>query len=163
MAYLNGQLNSHGVYVVRNVAGTGLDFMSSKTLTLSSSAAGGNATGVFGTNAAVGTDQAVTAPDPAATETGNALDAVEALAAAVTRLSTVQGKVGAGLNKLQYSIQLAQSQITNFSAAESRIRDTDVAQEAANLTKAQVLQQASMAAMAQANSAPQAIMSLLRG
>jgi flagellin len=64
---------------------------------------------------------------------------------------------------LQYAISLAQSQITNFSAAESRIRDTDVAAEAANLTKAQVLQQASMAAMAQANSAPQAVLALLRG
>ena len=49
------------------------------------------------------------------------------------------------------------------STTESRIRDADIAQEAANLTKAQVLQQASMAAMAQANSAPQAVLSLLRG
>jgi len=64
---------------------------------------------------------------------------------------------------LSYAIDLAQSQITNFSAAESSIRDANVAQQAANLTKAQVLQQASIAAMAQANSAPQAILSLLRG
>jgi flagellin len=75
----------------------------------------------------------------------------------------VQGKVGTGQNQLQYAIQLAQSQITSFSAAESRIRDADVAQEAANLTKGQVLQQASIAALAQANSAPQAVLSLLRG
>ena len=78
-------------------------------------------------------------------------------------LALVQGKIGTGQNKISYAIQLAQSQITNFSAAESRIRDADVAQEAANLTKAQVLSQASMAAMAQANSAPQAVLSLLRG
>jgi flagellin len=64
---------------------------------------------------------------------------------------------------LNYAIGLAQSQISNFSAAESRIRDADVASEAANLTKAQVLQQANMAAMAQANSAPQAVLSLLKG
>ena len=64
---------------------------------------------------------------------------------------------------MNYAIGLAQSQISNFSAAESRIRDADVASEAANLTKAQVLQQASMAAMAQANSAPQAVLSLLKG
>ena len=51
----------------------------------------------------------------------------------------MQGKIGTGQNQLQYAIQLAQSQITNFSAAESRIRDADVAQEAANLTKGQVL------------------------
>ena len=81
----------------------------------------------------------------------------------MSSLSVVQGKVGTAQNKISYAIQLAQSQITNFSAAESRIRDADIAQEAANLTKAQVLSQASMAAMAQANSAPQAVLSLLRG
>ena len=75
----------------------------------------------------------------------------------------MQGTVGTGQNQLSYAIQLANSQISNFSAAESRIRDADVAAEAANLTKAQVLQQASMAAMAQANSAPQAVLALLRG
>ncbi len=64
---------------------------------------------------------------------------------------------------LGYAINLAQSQITNFDSAESQIRDTDVAAAAANLSKAQVLQQASIAAMAQANSAPQQVLSLLRG
>ena len=81
----------------------------------------------------------------------------------MSSLSVVQGKVGTAQNKISYAIQLAQSQITNFLAAESRIRDADIAQEAANLTKAQVLPQASMAAMAQADSAPQAVLSLLRG
>jgi flagellin len=64
---------------------------------------------------------------------------------------------------LNYAVRLAQLQVANFAAAESRNRDCDVASEAANLTKAQVLQQASIAAMAQANSAPQAVLSLLRG
>jgi flagellin len=94
---------------------------------------------------------------------GNAMGALDAITRAVTRLGNVQGKVGTGQNQLNYAISLAQSQITSFSAAESRIRDTDVAAEAANLTKAQVLQQTSIAAMAQANFAPQAIMALLRG
>jgi flagellin len=89
--------------------------------------------------------------------------AVIALGEAVTKLGSAQAAVGKGQNQLNYAIGLAQSQISNFSAAESRIRDADVASEAANLTKAQVLQQASMAAMAQANSAPQAVLSLLRG
>ena len=91
-----------------------------------------------------------------------ALQAVAAVATAITTLGSAQAAVGKGQNQLQYAIGLAQSQISNFSAAESRIRDADVASEAANLTKAQVLQQASMAAMAQANSAPQAVLSLLR-
>jgi len=92
-----------------------------------------------------------------------ALQAVAAVATAIASLGTAQAAVGKGQNTLNYAIGLAQSQISNFSAAESRIRDADVASEAANLTKAQVLQQASMAAMAQANSAPQAVLSLLRG
>jgi flagellin len=75
----------------------------------------------------------------------------------------VQGKVGAGVNKLNYAVNLAQSQITNYASAQAGIRDADVAAEAANLTKAQVLQQASIAALAQANSAPQSVLALLRG
>jgi len=89
--------------------------------------------------------------------------AVVALGSAVQKLGGAQAAIGKGQNQLTYAIGLAQSQISNFSAAESRIRDADVAAEAANLTKAQVLQQASMAAMAQANSAPQAVLSLLKG
>ena len=86
----------------------------------------------------------------------------QAINQAVTLLGTVQGKVGAGENDLQYAIQLAQSQVSNFSAAESQIRDADIATEAANLTKAQVLEQSSVAALAQANSAPQALLKLLQ-
>jgi len=74
----------------------------------------------------------------------------------------VQGRVGAGENQLNYAISLATSQLTNFTSAESQIRDANVAQEAANLTKAQVLQQASIAAMAQANAAPQQYLALFK-
>ena len=97
------------------------------------------------------------------TDTTTATAAITAIDAALGTLGTVQGTVGSGQNKLHYSIQLAQSQIASYSAAESRIRDADVAAEASNLTKAQVLQQASLAAMAQANAAPQAVLALLRG
>jgi len=99
----------------------------------------------------------------AATGGGGALDAINAVSAAVQLLGDVQGTVGAGENDLTYAIGLANSQITNFSSAESTIRDANVAQEAANLTKAQVLEQASVAAMAQANSSPQAVLALLKG
>ena len=102
---------------------------------------------------------------PAATsasDTGNALAALTQLTKAIGSLGLVQGVVGAGENKLQYATNLAQSQITNYSAAESGIRDADVAASAANLTKAQVLQQTSLAALSQANSAPQAVLSLLK-
>jgi flagellin len=92
----------------------------------------------------------------------HALTAIADLGTAVTTLGQTQGRVGTGENDLNYSISLAQSQITNNSAAESRIRDADVAAEAANLTKSQVLEQSSVAALAQANSAPQALLKLLQ-
>jgi flagellin len=66
-------------------------------------------------------------------------------------------------NQLAAAIDLSQSQVTSFSAAESRIRDTDMAADAANLSKSQILQQASMATMAQANTAAQAVLQLLKG
>jgi flagellin len=105
----------------------------------------------------------VATPSSTASTTGNALAAVNSINAALAQLGNTQARVGAGENKLQYAIDLANSQITNFSSSESQLRDADVAKEAANLTKAQVLQQASIAAMAQANSAPQAVLKLLQG
>jgi flagellin len=89
--------------------------------------------------------------------------AVTALANAVATLGSAQAVVGKGQNQFNYAVNLAQSQVTNLTASESRIRDADLAQEAANLTKAQITLQAGVAALAQANSAPQAILSLLRG
>ena len=89
--------------------------------------------------------------------------AVNALSTAVSTLGRSQAVVGRGENQFAYAVNLAQSQLTNTATAESRIRDADLAAEAANLTKAQVLLQAGVAALAQANSAPQQVLSLLRG
>ncbi len=92
-----------------------------------------------------------------------AQSAVSALANSVLALGQAQAVVGRGENQFGYAINLAQSQLTNLATAESRIRDADLAAEAANLTKAQILLQAGVAALAQANSAPQAVLSLLKG
>jgi flagellin len=89
--------------------------------------------------------------------------AVTALADAVSRLGDAQAVVGRGQNQFSFAVNLASSQLTNIAAAESRIRDADLAEEAANLTKAQILLQAGISALAQANSAPQQVLSLLRG
>jgi flagellin len=89
--------------------------------------------------------------------------AVTTLAAAVSKLGDAQAVVGRGQNQFNFAINLASSQLTNLAAAESRIRDADLAAEAANLTKAQISIQAGIAALAQANSAPQAVLALLRG
>jgi flagellin len=95
-------------------------------------------------------------------DTTSAQAAITAIAAAVVSLGKVQGVVGAGINQLNFAIGLAQSQVTNYAADESRIRDADIATEAANLSKAQVLMQSSMAALAQANSIPQSVLKLLQ-
>jgi flagellin len=91
----------------------------------------------------------------------NALTALTNTDLAVASLGLAAGAVGTGQNRLQFAIDLAQSQISSFSAAESRIRDADVAAEAANLTKAQVLQQTTLAGLSQANAAPQQVVSAL--
>jgi flagellin len=155
---INAQTATLGIYAVYDAAGTGISIQSNNTFTIVQTQAAGTGDVITGGNGA----KTVTAPAAGASSTANALAALTALNAAVTTLGVVQGKVGTGQNKLQFAIQLAQSQIASFSAAESRIRDADIAAEAANLTKAQVLEQASLAALAQANASPQAVLALLR-
>lgn len=165
-ADLRAGLKDSGIQVMRD--GNNFSFQSKVNFTM---ATDGTAP-MFGLNAGDGTLDGTATLTTGVTNkyngttganTANGDAALLAIEAAVTKLGKVQGQIGAGQNTLQYAVNLAQSQISNFSSAESRIRDADVAAEAANLTKAQVLQQASMAAMAQANSAPQAVLALLRG
>ncbi|HYA16467.1 MAG TPA: flagellin, partial [Bryobacteraceae bacterium] len=151
LATLNSNLNSIGVYAVKAANGTDIEFQSSSSFSVNETAYTAGANG--GTGNLLGGVGAVTVNGPAAaaSDTGAAISALNLLNTAIQNLGLTQGTVGAGINKLNYAVNLAQSQITNYSAAESGIRDADVAQEAANLTKAQVLQQASLAALAQAN------------
>ncbi len=149
---INAQTASLGVYAVANAAGTGISFQSANGFSVY------DATG-SGTFSAAGNNVS-TAPTTGGGS--NAQSAITAINNAVQALGLVQGSVGAGENKLQYAISLAQSQISNFSAAESQIRDADVAADAANLTKSQVLVQTSVAAMAQANSEPQSVLKLVQ-
>ncbi|MGB6947075.1 MAG: flagellin [Bryobacteraceae bacterium] len=88
--------------------------------------------------------------------------AVSALANSVATLGSAQAAVGRGENQFTYATNLAQSELTNEAAAESGIRDANLAAEAADLTKAQILLQAGVAALSQANAAPQNILALLK-
>ena len=65
-------------------------------------------------------------------------------------------------NRLNFAISLAQSQQVNTKAAESRIRDANIAEESANLTRYSILNQSGIAALGQANQATSAVLSLLR-
>lgn len=89
--------------------------------------------------------------------------AVATVSTAITNLGVVQGQVGQLQNRLSYAISLAQSQIVNTKAAESRIRDANVAEESANLTRYSILNQSGIAALAQANQSTSAVLALLRG
>jgi len=85
-----------------------------------------------------------------------------AISAAIDTLGGVQGQVGQIENRLQYAISLAQSQSVNTKAAESRIRDANIAEESANLTRYSILNQSGIAALAQANQSTAAVLALLR-
>ena len=91
-----------------------------------------------------------------------AQSAITALSAAITSLGTVQGQVGSAQNRLQFAVSLAESQIVNKTAAESRIRDANIAEESANLTRYNILTQSGLASLAQANQSTSAVLSLLR-
>jgi len=121
---------------------------------------GGNGT-VGGTIGAA--DGAALSIDTLAVDTAtNAAAAVTAITTAVQTLGTAQATVGTLQNRLQFAISLAQSQIVNNKAAESRIRDANIAEESANLTRYSILTQSGIAALAQANSQSSAVLSLLR-
>ena len=80
---------------------------------------------------------------------------------AITSVATLRGDLGAAQNRLQSTINALQSSNENLTAANSRIRDVDVAAETAALVRAQVLQQAGIAVLAQANVSSQAALALL--
>jgi len=96
------------------------------------------------------------------TNQANAVAAVAALQTAVGTLDTVQGKIGSAMNRLQYAMAQAQSMSVAVAASESRIRDANIAEEAANLTKFNILNQSGLAALAQANQSSSSVLSLLR-
>jgi len=81
---------------------------------------------------------------------------------AIKNVSTQRAKLGAVQNRLEYTSNNIGTVVENLSAAESRIRDTDMAKEMVNLSKNNILLQASQSMLAQANSAPQGILSVLR-
>jgi flagellin len=126
----------------------------------------------IGTTAGIDTIQLSTADTLASTLSlatldigsgGNPTFALTRLDDAINQISRVRGQFGAVQNRLTTTIQNLQIQAENLSAAESRIRDVDVAAETASLTRNSILQQAAIAILAQANVQPQAALQLLQG
>jgi flagellin len=88
--------------------------------------------------------------------------ALSGLTTAINTVASLRGQFGAAQNRLESAIRSIQIAIENTSAAESRIRDVDVASETAELTKNQVLQSAGISVLAQANLSTQAVLQLLQ-
>jgi flagellin len=99
--------------------------------------------------------------DSLGTKTG-AQTALTNLDSAIGHISDVFGSIGAAQNRIDYAQQNTDAAVENVSAAESVIRDVDMAAEVTEMTKYQILQQAGTAMLAQANQAPQNVLTLLR-
>jgi len=87
--------------------------------------------------------------------------ALDAISSAITSVNRNRGQLGAAESRLEVTISNLQVARENFKAAESRIRDVDVASEAAELTRLNILQQAGAAILAQANQQPQLALQLI--
>jgi flagellin len=97
------------------------------------------------------------------TDVANAQGVLAALDTATNSVNTARGNLGASQNRLQSTIRSILNVRENLSAAESRIRDVDVAAETADLTRNSIMQQAATSILSQANSQPQIALSLLQG
>jgi len=96
------------------------------------------------------------------TQTG-AETAIQIIDSALGSVSDAQSSLGALSNRLTNTISNIEVANENLSAANSRITDTDFAAETANMTQAQIIQQASVSVLTQANSQPQIALTLLKG
>ena len=94
--------------------------------------------------------------------TAGATAAIESIDNALTTVNNIQANLGAAQNRFTSISASQQAQSTDLSTAQSQIQDANFAQETANLSKAQVLQQAGISVLAQANSLPQQVLKLLQ-
>ena len=99
--------------------------------------------------------------DDAITSQTGAQQAIDALDAAIQSVATSRGTLGTTQNRLTVTLTNLANMHENLSAANSRIKDVDVAAESAAMTRNQILQQAGVAVLAQANQLPQAALSLI--
>jgi flagellin len=155
---INGQLD--GATAVLNADEDGIEIRSTEALTVDVS----SATGV---TADAGDTVALTA-DADSLDTVNvstvygANDAILRVDDALDTVNSLRGELGAVQNRFESTIANLSTSVENLSASNSRILDADFAAETAKLSKAQVLQQAGISVLAQANARPQQVLSLLQ-
>ena len=161
MSAINKVSGDSGVYAIKDTASTITLVSTTDDIVLA------------GTHVAYTADTGLTAATTArATTTGistvdissvaGADTAIQAMDAALSEITSARADLGALQNRFSSVVSSLQTTSENLSASRSRIMDADFAKETANLTRAQILQQAGTAMLSQANSAPQAVLSLLR-
>ena len=96
------------------------------------------------------------------TSASGALDALDAINSAISSVTATRGQVGSVQNRLVRTISNLNISVENLQAAESQIRDADIAEEVALLTRNQIMVQASTAMVGQANLIPQSVLQLLQ-
>ncbi|MBG0833372.1 flagellin [Planomonospora sp. ID67723] len=109
----------------------------------------------------VGTSKLWTTAETIAQNVTNAQAAIESLDTAIQTVSDTRAGLGAIQNRFEHTINNLNVSIENLSASESRVRDTDMAQEMVSFTRNQILTQAGTSMLAQANQAPQSVLKLL--
>jgi len=166
----NGNALSAGAQALFTTAGAG---PAGQSITFTAGGALGTTapTGFSSTNAtaaiagiatanALNTPSTVSAVDVSTTQGAN--NAMESIDNALATVNNIQATLGAAQNRFTSLSSAQQAQSTDLAGAQSQITDADFAQETANLSKAQVLQQAGISVLAQANSLPQQVLKLLQ-
>jgi len=138
-----------------------LTFSSANAFTLQGSGAA-TSTADFVSSSSTKTSQLSAVSSVDVTTVGNAATALNVIDGALSKISAMNADLGAIGNRLTLTVNALTASSTNTSAAESRILDTDYSAETANLSKAQIIAQASTAMLAQANQQPQQVLSLLK-
>lgn len=139
----------------------GFDGGSSSQVSYKGVAATLEALGLANPGSSVGTYSIIAESDIASQSAARA--ALDAINSAISSVNRNRGSLGAAESRLNVTIKNLQVARENFMAAESRIRDADVAAEAAELTRLSILQQAGAAVLAQANQQPQLALQLIGG
>jgi flagellin len=120
---------------------------------------GATAYSVAKTTGDVGTDSTAVSISDGASKASDAIDAIDK---ALAKVASERATLGATQQQLESTVRNLANVAENTAAAQGRIMDTDYAAETANLTKAQILQQAATSILAQANAQPQSVLSLLQ-
>ena len=159
VAYGVGTVANTSVSAAANSQGT-------VTLTAIVSGVGGNAIVSTTSAATFGFSNAATlaggSGSAGLTTVGAATAALTTINSAIQSVAATRGALGASINRLQSAVNVINNQTQNLSAAQSGIRDADISQEVANLTKYQILNQTGISSLAQANQTQQTVLKLLQ-